>query len=315
MRTLTSLGLVLLFALTAPALRADLLADALDQPNHTFTSTSTPPWTGRVAVSHDGVDAAKAGSATEYALSTFETTVQGPGTFTFWWKLDGQGNRVYTFEAQKLSFSIDGDWALRYVENGSEAYPAGLQLWDAAVAAQPIYLGNIGDQPIRFADSGYNYAYLGEASGRFSLVMLNTSDIETDADGDGLPDAWEISYRGTLAYGAADPAGRHDLPMLVAYAVGAHADNAGQDLVRLGTSEDGQHLTLSFDRAPEQRKYHRVRLRVQASNDGSTWTEIWNSDALNDASGPVTVTDTATNGGGPRLLRLTAESVLIVEAF
>ena len=69
------------------------LASALDNDELTFTSEGDVPWLGQMAVSHDGVDAARCANPTitdaEAGYSWLRTTVQGPGRLSFWWKTDG----------------------------------------------------------------------------------------------------------------------------------------------------------------------------------------------------------------------------------
>jgi hypothetical protein len=77
------------------------LSDALDAVQYTW-STSTPGWKSQSLVTHDGVDAAKSEPAADNESRTFETTVTGPGTLSFHWKVDSEQN------ADVLSVEVDG---------------------------------------------------------------------------------------------------------------------------------------------------------------------------------------------------------------
>ncbi len=98
------------YAPAAPGARAYLdqfvlpttvsLADALDLPGATWT-TSTVPWSGTTSPAHDGTDAGASGSIGNSASTWVQTTVTGPGTLSFWWKLSAS----FT---DGLEFAVDG---------------------------------------------------------------------------------------------------------------------------------------------------------------------------------------------------------------
>jgi hypothetical protein len=58
-------------------------------------------WFPENVVTHDGVAAAQSGSITNSMYTELETTVTGPGTLTFWWKVSSE--EYFDF----LSFYID----------------------------------------------------------------------------------------------------------------------------------------------------------------------------------------------------------------
>lgn len=114
---------------------------ALDACNLRFTTPGDAPWTVQAAVSHAGGSAAQSPVLADLAESFLQTTVVGPGTLGFWWKVSSEAN--YDF----LTFRIDGvaqpgalsgevDWTQRSV-----AIPAGAHVlrWtyakDEAVAS------------------------------------------------------------------------------------------------------------------------------------------------------------------------------------
>ena len=49
-------------------------------------------WTAQTAVTHDGVDAARSGAIGDNQTSSLDTTVTGPATLSFWWKVDSEAN-------------------------------------------------------------------------------------------------------------------------------------------------------------------------------------------------------------------------------
>ena len=83
------------------------LAVALDTPGRVWTTGGTAPWAGFVpggpAPAHDGIDAAMPGKIETGQTSWIETTVNGPGKVSFWWKTSSQ------FARDEAEFSIDGE--------------------------------------------------------------------------------------------------------------------------------------------------------------------------------------------------------------
>ena len=65
---------------------------ALNAPQRVFTTGGNVPWFGETEVSHDGADAAQSGDIGDGNQSWMETTVTGPGTLSFWWKVSSEGN-------------------------------------------------------------------------------------------------------------------------------------------------------------------------------------------------------------------------------
>lgn len=79
------------------------LADALDTTGLTWnTSAGALAWTGVTSPSHDSVDSATSGTTGNSQQSYVETTVTGPGTLSFWWKVSSEP----TFD--QLAFTING---------------------------------------------------------------------------------------------------------------------------------------------------------------------------------------------------------------
>ncbi len=74
---------------------APTLAEALDTPQWTWTTGGDAAWAGQTSVSHDGVDAARSGAISHNQQSWMETTVNGPGTLRFWWKVSSETGYDY----------------------------------------------------------------------------------------------------------------------------------------------------------------------------------------------------------------------------
>jgi len=84
------------------------LPEAIDNDAWTVTTGGSGNWTGQSATTHDAVDAAKSATITDSQSSWMETTVTGPGTLSFWWKVSSESGY------DKLKYYVDG------VQQGSE---------------------------------------------------------------------------------------------------------------------------------------------------------------------------------------------------
>lgn len=92
---------------------------ALDQPTLTWTTGGNTNWDAQTITTHDGVDAAMSGPLTDSQTTWFQTSVNGPLTMTFWWKVSSQQDFDFlTFSLNGLpQFSIAGEvgWQQRVV--------------------------------------------------------------------------------------------------------------------------------------------------------------------------------------------------------
>lgn len=100
------------------------LESALDTTGLTWTTGGNANWSAQTAVTHDNVDAAQSGRIGDSQESRLETTVTGPATVVFWWKVESEQN--YDF----LRLDLDGTSQFRISgnvnwETKSVAIPAG----------------------------------------------------------------------------------------------------------------------------------------------------------------------------------------------
>ncbi|MBV9952640.1 MAG: hypothetical protein JO291_11855, partial [Acidimicrobiia bacterium] len=90
------------------------VAQALDAPQFTWTTTGSPAWSGETSVTNDGVDALRSGAIGNNATTSFETTVVGVTKLKFWWKSDSEAGdflRVTVDGVEPFSgISGDHDW-------------------------------------------------------------------------------------------------------------------------------------------------------------------------------------------------------------
>jgi alpha-tubulin suppressor-like RCC1 family protein len=76
--------------------------ESANATNLVWNSGGNQPWFPETATTHDGVAALQSGAITANQQSTAQTTVEGPGTLSFWWKVSSETNNDY------VSFSVDG---------------------------------------------------------------------------------------------------------------------------------------------------------------------------------------------------------------
>ncbi len=79
---------------------------ALDATELTWMTGENVQWFSQSAITHDGVAAAQSGAITNSQESSLETTVTGPGTVDFWWKVSCENGA--TNDLDYLQFSVDG---------------------------------------------------------------------------------------------------------------------------------------------------------------------------------------------------------------
>ncbi len=87
------------------------LGDAVDAPELVWTTGgeagnsatgATTNWYPQKITTHDGVDAVQSGTINQAGVSWMQTTVVGPGTLSFWWKVSSAQGLDF------LRFTIDG---------------------------------------------------------------------------------------------------------------------------------------------------------------------------------------------------------------
>jgi len=85
------------------------LADALDHTAHTWTDEGSAKWFAQRVETHDAVDAAVSGWIANGQKTGFQTTVDGPGQLSFYWKVSCEEDPYPPIELYDyLAFTIDG---------------------------------------------------------------------------------------------------------------------------------------------------------------------------------------------------------------
>lgn len=181
---------------TPASLSVITLSDALDATNFLFTLSGTRPWHGEVNLSHDGFDAGESGLINHSQESWMQTSVTGPGAFSFWWKVSSETN------FDRIEFSLDGavqksisgeiDWESyslnvpagshqlrwRYAKDSSDVFATGQdRAWVDQVKfltpPGPFHLG----PPVALPDGSREINLFGEVD-RFYTIQASTNLAE-----------------------------------------------------------------------------------------------------------------------------------------
>jgi hypothetical protein len=117
LRTVALLGALGFLHLENRAHAAVSLGEALNAPGLLWSTVGSPAWEGQTILSHDGVDAAASGAIADSAAVTIQTTVTGPGTISFWWKVSSELTNDYLkffiSGYQQMKISGEVDWQLQ----------------------------------------------------------------------------------------------------------------------------------------------------------------------------------------------------------
>ena len=112
---------------------------ALDGGRLSWTSGGAANWIPQGEVSHDGQDAVKSGEVIGDDVSTLSTSVNGPGTLSWWWRLDMTdcaGVDVFVDDAFKASLDYASDWTSAFVDIvGDGEHVVRFEFWNAGTAA------------------------------------------------------------------------------------------------------------------------------------------------------------------------------------
>jgi hypothetical protein len=103
------------------------LARAVDAPDFVWATTNgASAWFVQTNVTHDGVDAAESGPLPHSRSTFMQTTVTGPGTVSFWWKVSSEPTNdpvlfhIGSSEKARLSGEADWRWTNFTVSSGSQ---------------------------------------------------------------------------------------------------------------------------------------------------------------------------------------------------
>lgn len=286
---------------TVTVIRPLDLTASLDGAGLSWTVGGTAGWYGQNATTHDNTDAAQSADVNDDQESWMETTVTGPGTLTYWWKVSSENN--YDF----LRFYIDGteqtgrisgtvDWTQKSV-----AIAAGSHVlrWRYTKDGSDTAGADAGwvDEVSFTAGSNTYSTWRSSAFTAAELADPLVSGPSADPDRDGHVNVVECAL-GTLP---------------------KQSDSKSAFLPGTVNSSGQNYLTISFSRAQQLPSDMTLTVQTSPSMTNGTWTAVatktgagaWSSPALVTegaaAAGrlPVTVRGPALTSGQRAYLRLT----------
>ena len=192
---------------TLTVLRAIPLGYAVDAPELAWTSGGAAAWRGRVSPAHDGDDAAQSGVTGDSQNSWLQTTVVGPGTLGFWWKVSSEEGcdflRFYLGGALQAQISGEAGWSSNFF-----TVPAGVQTlrWQYAKDSSQSNGVDAGwvDQ-VSFVPDGPHAPVILVAPARQSVLGGNDVTFTVQVAGT-APFAYQWLYNGAPLPGATSPA-------------------------------------------------------------------------------------------------------------
>lgn len=167
------------------------LGDTLNAPFLAWNTGGDLPWFSQTSETHDGIMAAQSGGILDDQQSWVETSLTGPGTLTFWWRvssedgfdflniaLDGTEETSITGDSGWLEQTLDIPAGLHvvrwtYTKDGSDSGGA-----DAAWLDEASYSGV--SNPIGDAVDAPQYAWTTSGNG-FWFAQTNTTHDGIDA--------------------------------------------------------------------------------------------------------------------------------------
>lgn len=179
--------------------------ESLNATNLTWNTGGDVPWFPETSITHDGVAALQSGAIGANQQSALQTTVNGPGTLSFWWSVSSETDNDY------VSFSLDGveqsrisgavNWQpqIYYLTQGTHTL-----LWDYSKNAT--------------VNGGSDAAWLDQVSytngvtpafiifGPTNLVLFNPCNAVFTAVAQGTPPLfYQWQFNGTNIDGATNP--------------------------------------------------------------------------------------------------------------
>lgn len=99
------------------------LAEVVDAPQFTWATGGDANWFPQTSETHDAVDAAQSGALGDNESSWLETTLMGPGTLNFWWRVSSDDFVGYDY----LELTVNGNHVDEIAgESGWQSYSMSL---------------------------------------------------------------------------------------------------------------------------------------------------------------------------------------------
>jgi hypothetical protein len=190
------------------------LTASLGATNLVWVTSGSSPWFPETNITHNGIAAAQSGSAGSGQQSILQTTVTGPGTLNFWWRISSLGSLSFAINGiSQSAINFVSGWQLKtvYLGSGSQTlswtYTGGSSSFGANAAwlAQVSFIPG-GTAPIltviptnQTAFTGatvtfnaaavgtppliYQWVFNGQNASNATLAVLSLTNVQTSASG------------------------------------------------------------------------------------------------------------------------------------
>ncbi len=117
--TIAGGGITRTFTINQAAAATVSLNQALDAQGFSWGTGGNASWFGQAQVTYDGTDAARSGAIGNNQQSWMQTTVTGPGTLSFWWRVSSEYQfdylRLHVGNTERAAISGNVNWQHRSV--------------------------------------------------------------------------------------------------------------------------------------------------------------------------------------------------------
>lgn len=171
---------------------------ALDSVSLPWIAEGAASWIPQGNVSHDGQDAVQSGKVVGDDVSTLSTVVVGPGTLSWWWKLDMAdcaGVDVFVDETLVKSLDSASDWAAASVDiAGDGEHTIRFEFWNAGTEATMSDCAHL-DQ-VFWTGEAVNHTVTTKVPVPHSYLAMNCPALLAEHGGD-----YETAAKATAANG------------------------------------------------------------------------------------------------------------------
>lgn len=133
-------------------------------------------WVGETGISHDGIDAAESGDIGDLGFSSLQTTIEGPGELTFWWKVSSEEGydwlELFLDDGllDPAGISGDQDWSFRKFQIPAGTHTLDWEYSKDITSAEGLDKAWV-DQVTYVAGSSFTTSSLRMTNGQFQFVV------------------------------------------------------------------------------------------------------------------------------------------------
>lgn len=314
------------------------LGEAVDNTGLTWSTFGSAHWFGQTSTSYYGGDAAQSGNVIDDAYTWIQTTVTGPGTLSFYWKVSSEAGYDYLefyidsalqseisgeVNWQQKSFSLASGshtlvWSYskdRSVSAGSDAgWLDRVQFTSTPTSTITVTAPNGGEKWVRGTFNTIKWTSTGSPGANVKIELMKAGVlnkvISSSTANDGVYGAWNISSTQTLGTdykiritstsNSAITDGSNSNFAITAGALTVTTPNGGQKWVR------GTVHTITWTSVGSPGAYVKIELLK-----GGVLNRVISSSTANDGTYSWTISSTQTLGTDYKI-RITSTSIVSI---